>query len=361
MIKRLKACFSEDRVNTGRQPEVDVAKGFAIVFMVLCHTYAAFSKWDNPLTQIFFDVIIGGPFSAVVFLFCMGLGIRYSRNNEPNYLFKRGCFLLFLGLLLSLLHSLLPEIIWALALSEQPDFGTLLYSLIADVDILQFAGIFFLFFALIKRFNLGLLKMNILAVVLSIFGQMLKYTVTDNIVLDILFGFFWVSHDSVWFPFLNWCIIPIAGYTFGSIWMHCCDKKAFYQMITPVSWIITILFLYISSGYQYLTNYYGLGTIESFFSIILVFAMFGLCFYISCWFQKLTLVMRWLSKRVTSIYFLHWVLISNIQTILCILLSTPDFTVSDIWIVPLGTMILSLCCVMIFLYEKSVHKKTNQN
>ena len=43
MIKAIKNCFVEERVNLGRQKELDIAKGIAIIFMVLCHGFSAIS------------------------------------------------------------------------------------------------------------------------------------------------------------------------------------------------------------------------------------------------------------------------------------------------------------------------------
>lgn len=35
--KKTKDCFSEEEVNRKRQPELDIVKGLAIIFMVFCH------------------------------------------------------------------------------------------------------------------------------------------------------------------------------------------------------------------------------------------------------------------------------------------------------------------------------------
>ena len=43
MIKAIKNCFVEERVNLGRQKELDIAKGIAIIFMVLCHGFEILS------------------------------------------------------------------------------------------------------------------------------------------------------------------------------------------------------------------------------------------------------------------------------------------------------------------------------
>jgi len=39
MIKKIKNSFVNEPVNLGRQSELDVAKGIAIIFMVFCHSF----------------------------------------------------------------------------------------------------------------------------------------------------------------------------------------------------------------------------------------------------------------------------------------------------------------------------------
>ena len=38
-LTNLRECFSDMNVNTGRQDELDIVKGLAIIFMVWCHVY----------------------------------------------------------------------------------------------------------------------------------------------------------------------------------------------------------------------------------------------------------------------------------------------------------------------------------
>ena len=69
--------FSKDEVNTGRQIELDIAKGFAILFMIWVHTAETFSAGTGLGYEIV-DNFLGGPFAAPVFMVCMGIGMRYG-------------------------------------------------------------------------------------------------------------------------------------------------------------------------------------------------------------------------------------------------------------------------------------------
>ena len=39
MIRKIRDCFNKEPVNLGRQTELDIAKGIAIIFMVFCHAF----------------------------------------------------------------------------------------------------------------------------------------------------------------------------------------------------------------------------------------------------------------------------------------------------------------------------------
>ena len=94
--------FSDQRINTGRQAELDLAKCLAIFCMIFLHCYFATSYFTNDISLFLVRGIaqlIGGPFAAPVFMFAMGVGMVYSRNQEPRYLIVRGIKLLQLGFL----------------------------------------------------------------------------------------------------------------------------------------------------------------------------------------------------------------------------------------------------------------------
>ena len=48
MFKQIRNCFGKDPVNTGRQHELDVAKGFIIIFMALSHAIEILGWFFDP-------------------------------------------------------------------------------------------------------------------------------------------------------------------------------------------------------------------------------------------------------------------------------------------------------------------------
>ena len=72
--------FSKTEVNTGRQLEIDFLRALCVVNMILVHVFE--ECVDEP--GGFFTVLdvlqtLGG---APVFMLCMGISIRYSRNRS---------------------------------------------------------------------------------------------------------------------------------------------------------------------------------------------------------------------------------------------------------------------------------------
>ena len=360
MINALRSCFHTEKTNLGRQTELDVARGFSVICMVLTHAYSYYSSWGDTWAYKFFDIICGGPFAAAVFMFCMGMNICYSKRTQPKDFFRRGFYLLGIGLLLSVLRRLVPDILYycfAGIPTLKEDLPYLLQDMIAEVDILQFAGIFHIVFGLLKKAQRSDRKIFLLAILLLVIGSIFRDFSTDNTELDILLGFLILTHGNVFFPFLNWFIIPVSGYAFGKIWLRCRDKETFYRIITPISWILALLYLIFSRGYHYLDYYYALGPVEALFALITAFAMLGTGYFVSRHCKKLTGAMCWLSREITAMYCVHWVLIPNIYIIVTSLISDSLFPVADIWIAPLGFLMLALSCMLIAFYRSITQRK----
>ena len=86
LISKIKSCFTKEPINLGRQKELDIAKGIAIIFMVLCHGFEIMSWFFDPeistdVAYFILDVVLGGSFAAPVFMFCMGISFAYSRKR----------------------------------------------------------------------------------------------------------------------------------------------------------------------------------------------------------------------------------------------------------------------------------------
>ena len=99
--------FSKENVNIGRQPEFDYLKTLIILLMLPIHTYENFSR------DCFSEIIefIGIFFGAPGFMMLMGIGMKYTRHQEPSNYISRGILLFTKGLYVNLLKNALPNLI----------------------------------------------------------------------------------------------------------------------------------------------------------------------------------------------------------------------------------------------------------
>jgi uncharacterized membrane protein len=111
MFVTIRNCFGAEPVNNGRQPELDMAKGLAIVFMVWTHVFEELSPGSEGVMVMLVRNILGGPFAAPIFMICMGIGISYSKKSSPQKLLHRGIGLFGTGLLLNMFRFVVPDLL----------------------------------------------------------------------------------------------------------------------------------------------------------------------------------------------------------------------------------------------------------
>ena len=356
MIKAIQNCFVKEQVNLGRQKELDIAKGIAIIFMVFCHGFEILSWFFNPeissdFSYFILDVVLGGSFAAPVFIFCMGISFAYSRKSGAGDMFRRALKMAGVVLLLEIARTVLPGLLqWVMSGDpECIEYVDIFFS----VDILQFVTMAMLVIALFKKLNLKPYVMVIIAAICSVTGQLLQGVTTGSYIGDIVVGFLWHSHEYAYFPLLNWLIIPVCGYAFSSVWQRLQDKERFFRLVTPISWVISVAYFipvvfwgeyYFSGG-----EYYGLGILDAAFAFVVCFAMLGLGYYLN----KLGgCVSNWLcsmGNRVTSIYCIHWTIYCFLYVFLFCFLESY---ISQWLIIPVSILVLVVSDLLSRLYKK---------
>ena len=198
MIKAIKNCFVNEQVNLGRQKELDIAKGIAIIFMVFCHGFEILAWFFNPeissdFAYTLLDVILGGSFAAPVFIFCMGISFAYSRKSSAADMLKRALKMAGIVLIFEIVRTALPGLLqWGI--SRDPECIEYV-DLFFCVDILQFAVMSMLVIALFKKLQLKPIVMVIIAVICSVIGQLLQGVSTGSYIGDIIVGLLWYSRE----------------------------------------------------------------------------------------------------------------------------------------------------------------------
>lgn len=310
--------FSKEKINNGRQLELDIARGLAVLFMIIIHAQIYFAN-ANTLDTYFadFNDFTGDIPAAPMFMFLLGVGINYTRKNDPALMFKRGLGLIFTGYILNFVRGFVPSIIQAYNLADI-DY---LYEAITEllyVDILQFSGLAMIMFGVFKKFNFKTTKIAITAIVLALLNLVMLNVKTDNAIISAFTGLFWGSNENTFFPFLTWMFYPIAGYIFGGFLIRCTDKKKFYVISAIISAIVffggTYLFNIVFEIPNGLTS--DIGYYQHFITDNITFTGFvileiSILSFIAPFVPKFLqkIASRW-SKNVTTIFCIHWVIVT---------------------------------------------------
>lgn len=309
--------FSDRDVNRGRQVELDIAKGLAVLFMVMVHVMIVFSTLETHLSPTGAIVeFLGTPTAAPVFMFLLGLFIVYSRKNDPRTLIKRGLTLILAGYLLNIFRSVLPALIQYATLGGN-QYLTAAAETFIYVDILQFAGLAFIFFGIVRKYELKTMTTLVLGLAISMTSFLVVDLRTDDLLTAAVTGLFWGSNDGSFFPFVSWILVPVSGYVFGEYLIRCKDKDLFYRsslIVSSLAVIFCVFVLMIAMGVDIgITDdapYYHQNPVVN--VIYISFAIYWMCvlYYVSKVLPRLVTntISRW-SRNVTEIYIIHFILV----------------------------------------------------
>lgn len=276
--------LSPTETNTGRQLALDYARGFAVICMVLCHAVMHLGiGYDEDPLYFFADEILGGPSVAPLFMICLGISLCYSRHTSPLYLLKRGIKYLLGAYLLSFLRGGLLAIMGGMATGWDNnevgvDYADMALKANMIVDILQFAGVMFLFLALALKLKLNNWMMLAAGILFQLVGHCFEAYDAGNGYATALWGLLIPSGDVdpdiclSCFPFTLWAIYPIIGYIFGQYLRRISDLDFFYKRAFIASGALTLLYfiiLFIWGNRPFSPSYYWHTLPEAFFYLAL--------------------------------------------------------------------------------------------
>lgn len=209
------------RTEYKRQVEFDYAKTIAIFFMVVIHVIEEISIvnvdtlpsgfWEN------FFQFGAGPMAAPVFVFSMGVGIVFSRNQEPVQLFKRGIKLWVVAMVLNVCRDAIPYLIACLISGNAPVWEEMRLNLF-NIDILHFAGLAFMLTALFKKLKVSVLALVPIAIIMQAVGNELSLAFKPSGTAEIFLSYFFnTDGDLSCFPLLTWYAMLAFGILAGTI------------------------------------------------------------------------------------------------------------------------------------------------
>ncbi|SKB71311.1 Protein of unknown function [Lachnospiraceae bacterium] len=304
--------------NPGRQVEIDIAKGFAILCMVLVHAEEYFYNESIPWAVQVIE-FLGSPPAAPVFMLALGIGIVYSRNNTPKQLALRGLKLFALSYVYNFFVYALPHLIVYFRDGDSEKIPVAIEEF-ANVDILQFASLSFLTFALVKKLHMKHVHLVECTLLIVVVGEW----ITDHVTFPegfprYFFGLFFGINEAAFFPYCSWIIFPIAGYIFGKMLSMCYSKRVFYKNIlkacAPVYFVLLLNSLerFIDFGQikgDYQMSYYHMGLYGGICLVSFALSWIAACYFIEKKLPKAVIDnFKNLSTNITKIYVIQYAII----------------------------------------------------
>lgn len=214
---------------TERLRAFDLARGLAVVFMVLVHVLWHWGRPETIATPLGAAIsILGGPPAAPVFMLLMGASVAFSRHADPRSLATRGVFLIAAGYGLNLARGTVPASLGlatgALSADEIAPFTPL--RLLTSVDILQLAGCSLVLIAALRLAGRPATWWLVVAAGLVVAAPALRGTTTGIALLDVALMPIWGGAENVFYAVFPWAAYPIAGAVIGQRLASSTDRAA---------------------------------------------------------------------------------------------------------------------------------------
>ena len=356
-MKQIKQLLDKAEVNTGTQEEISSARALFVITVAQIHCFIECTSEEGLAHGIpyLFDTVIGGPFSAPMLMFAMGICIVYASHKKWQDLLKRGIRLFVLGFILNIARYTIPYLVgFGLTGNYEKYIEPLAYRTFGN-DILQFAGLSLCVISLFMEFRLSDMSMLIIALICSVAGTLLNGIDAGETAVNIILGHLIGIEDAdgmvmADFVLLNWLIVPVCGYLFGKRLRHVKDKKRLYQLISPICLLICAVYFSVgiigSRGMfgEGQNCYYHITTPDVFICILLSLGMLGVHYFVMHHIpQQCAAVIDKISRELTSIYCIHWVFVVFITNIfLYIARGTQELSVFQIFLLAIGITVLSI-------------------
>jgi len=361
-MKLKEKIFSNEKVNTTRQWELDLARAVLIFCLALVHVTIECTSDEGLCSGIpyIFDSVIGGPFGAPMFMFAMGVGMSYTIRNTPKEFFIRGAELFGLAYILNICRFLIPYSIgYAITGDTEYYMERLLYKVLGN-DILTFAGLTMMIMAFFIKIGLSEKVMVLIATVMCAAGNFLNGVDMGNTFGNIFLGYIIGTEDAAGlvmsdFPVLNWLMFPVCGYAFGCLLKRVKDKDLFYLTFSLPAMIIAIVyFIYgihneIGMFGEEQNCYYHMIFTDVLASLCITVGMIGVYHLILKIFPRKMFYVAWsVSENITYVYFIHWVLVSFVVNLFMYVIRGTTL-LTPLQVLALGTVI-SIVSIVIAHY-----------
>lgn len=351
----------KEEVNTGRQEELDLVKGFLMFMIIVIHSFQLLADASAGKSAVYRIIFSAFMFTgATLYLFAMGFGSAYSKRNTPRDLFKNGWRLLFFQLLSNVCYVScffvgfqLHNLLFGEAAGSRDVYMSMISSMIRFLNIFFIAGMGYLVLALLRVIHMPLWGYVISAILVAVLSPVGAKLTTEsywiNVILDAVFGGMGLAS----FPFFPYLSFVFLGYVFGKILrlVQPEQKERFYLEVgglgglIAVGWVVSV---WISTGdlagfYEVIHGLYHIPDLTKLIgSIAWILFVFWISFSILPWVKKCSAIYRKLlaiSKHTSKYYAVHIGVYAffaavtafrGFDTISCLLWSVAAMIITDI-------------------------------
>ncbi len=264
----IKAVFSKQEINTGRQREFDYLKGIFMLLIYLVHAFQATITPEGGVARwIYMFATMTG---AAIFIFVMGIGAVYTRNAAPGEFAKSGVRMVIYQYLNNLAYVAALLLPYPIVSGRLTDAGKgslrfLAETYIQYTNIFFITGIIYLALALLKMLNVKTIWYVVIGAAVSIAAPFVYGTPVDVPAVGYLMKLLIGEADFVSFTPLYFLSYALFGVAFGKMLKHVKDKSGFYRMLAVPSaaivlaWWGMVFWKYgsdVSGMYDFLTSAY---------------------------------------------------------------------------------------------------------
>ncbi len=317
--------LNKEDVNTKRQYNLDILKTIAVISMIMAHAIVLLGRhrpgFENEflykLGEYFFADYLA---VAHAFMFALGVGLIFTRNNDPKNLIRRGFKIYLMGYALNFFRYGIYNLLGALVVGKlTQSFWNSLF----EQDILQFAGLAMIVTGIFKMLKLDIKVILIFSIVLSAIGSCISYFDTGNYALNLIVGHFVATTDISNFVFFNWYIYVALGMLFGRIIRRVSNLDAFYKKLLYISGAISVIYILLTVKYGVFflsksNRYYSHSTLEAFALLSLdMFILSAVYFITDKIGDRLLEFCTITSRKVNEMYIIHWIILGFIDCVFC--------------------------------------------
>ena len=345
-----------------RVKSIELMKALAIIWMVLIHSVEptflmiAYNLGLEDYTQVpgyFLAATIergGGVISAGAFIFAMGWGAYYKESATSRSFVMRGIKLYLLGLFVNLFSGYYVRILDP----EYFEIDSIKNNLfiLFKTDIFLFAAVCMLFFALLKKFKTTYSRAiaSIVTVLFSfcilIYFPQGTLTTGNEWFNTIVLGLLTRQNGYSYFPFASWSIFPIVGYWMAYFYKKTDNKKKLYTYTAIAAAILVAvgLSVIIAKGLDPAAvdpmkcnddTYYGMNLWNVICGAgVVLFGYLAATLVTKLTNDRLPNFMMTMSKNISYIYVIQWIIISFLYTIL---IRVPSVYIS--FVIALGVLV----------------------